>query len=125
MEYVKAMEIKARMCEKYKNICRKCPISSSMRESNTVLCHDFCTAYPAESEAILTKWDAENPVKTMMDDFFEKHPNAPTRTSGAPRTCPHECGYVTVEKGRRVCDYVKGDCLECWSRPLQEVQQND
>ena len=120
MEYVKAMEIREKMCmHNLKNSCAECPFDTIRNDKNTS-CISFILKHPAESEAILTKWDAENPVKTFMTDFFEKFPNAPTRTSGAPRTCPHECGYVTVEKGRRVCDYVKDDCLECWSRPLQE-----
>ena len=118
MEYVKAMEIRERMCmHNLKNSCAECQFDT-IRNSKNTSCISFILKHPAESEAILTKWDAENPVKTMMDDFFEKHPNAPKNENGSPTLCPCQCGYVLAS--RENCEYANGDCLKCWSRPLQE-----
>lgn len=124
MEYVKAMEIKARMCEKYSGdlYCTDCPLTYRNNGKN-ITCTNFIFKHPAESEVILIKWDDENPVKTMMSDFFEKFPNAPKRKHAEPYGCPHFCGYVLAS--HKNCKYANGDCLKCWSRPLQEVQQND
>ena len=121
MEYVKAMKIKARMCKKSREredtCCAEC-LFSHRNNGKYINCDSFVIKYPAEAETILTKWDAENPVKTMMDDFFEKHPNAPKRSHTEPHVCPHICGYVLALHEN--CKYANGDCLKCWSRPLQE-----
>ena len=117
MEYVKAMGIKARMCEKYRGdfYCTDCPLTY-INNGKNITCTNFIFKHPAESEAILTKWDDENPVKTMMSDFFEKFPNAPKRKHTEPYACPCDCGYVLTPHEK--CKYANGDCFKCWSRPL-------
>lgn len=53
--------------------------------------------------------------KTMMEDFFEKFPDAPRDESGSPAPCPSDvynvidlpCGYDNPR-----------DCRACWSRPV-------
>ena len=41
------------------------------------------------------QWSQSHPQKTMMQDFFDKFPNAPRTKTGAPRNiCPSDCGYT-------------------------------
>lgn len=68
--------------------------------------------------AIVEKWSEEHPLKTLMDDFFEKFPNAPRdKDDGTPTFCPEEVGYEK-EKDVNLC---RTSCLKCWARSLKEV----
>lgn len=58
--------------------------------------------------------DEEHQVKTILQDFLEKYPNAMLDESGVPKTCPNALGY-TKENG---CVY-DGNCRDCWNRPLE------
>ena len=88
--------------------CMSCPLCIENNEKNKP-CSDLTEE---ENVEIIEKWSREHPIKTMMDDFFEKFPNAPKQLRGIPRICPYNCGYV-------VDDWCEGDCLKCWSRPLE------
>lgn len=67
---------------------------------------------------IVEQWSKAHPQKTMMQNFFEKFPNAPKRVDGAPKmVCPYHVGYVSELED---CDNFHRKCLECWSRPLED-----
>lgn len=68
-----------------------------------------------EAAAKVEAWEKakEKPQKTMMQDFLEKYPKAYINPLGAPPICPHNLGYK-----KQNC---VGDCLECWSRPLEQI----
>lgn len=70
--------------------------------------------YP-EAAAKVEAWEKakEKSQKTMMQDFLEKYPKAYINPLGAPPICPHNLGYK-----KQNC---VGDCLECWSRPLEQI----
>lgn len=61
------------------------------------------------------QWSQTHPQKTMMQDFFEKFPNAPKMDNGEPNICPQNLGY-----GDFCCDDTNHNCLKCWSRPMEE-----
>lgn len=63
------------------------------------------------------KWDEEHPEKTMAQDFFEKHPNAPKRKGEIPYGCPWTLGYQKEQD----CPEEIMNCVKCWSRPMEEV----
>ena len=67
---------------------------------------------------IVEKWSRENPIKTLMDDFFEKFPNAPKDERGFPsEACPFMLGY---DKGcQSPTPFADEYCVKCWSRPLE------
>lgn len=70
------------------------------------------------------KWGEEHPEKTMAQDFFEKHPNAPTYIAGIPHICPYYCGYVKNKECPEYEDIESSEgsrCIKCWSRPLEDV----
>lgn len=115
MDAIELIRQQARMCDYYCGMCSKCPIYQE--EFDT--CIIYCKRNPEEVVKIIEKWSAEHPQKTMMQDFFEKHPNAPKRRDGAPTPCPDQCGYgkqrYCVEVNREV-----KECRQCWSRPMEE-----
>lgn len=120
MEFVKAIQVRNRMCVYYKDVtyqgCNQCPLSVTNNNTDR-LCHTFVFEYPADAERILEQWDKEHPARTFKDDFFEKHPNAPMSSIGGPVVCLRDCGYLTI------CPMVKGrisDCKECWNTPMED-----
>ena len=110
MDIVVFFEEKKRLTEDCHICCGNCKLSIDNNGKNM------------SCEELIEKWSSENPVKTMMDDFFEKFPNAQTEDDGTPiRLCPWHLGYVEEQKHNCPVtdkDY-KGRCVRCWSRPLE------
>ena len=112
MEFKQAMRIWERMCKAQDDGqgCDACPM------------HDLCSGglrvYPDEAEAILAKWAAEHPEKTIADDFFERCPNAMKDDMKIPYVCAKHCGYLAPT----YCERVPQRCADCWRRPLEEVE---
>ena len=89
--------------------CYSCPLGDLSREHGLV-CSRFERAYPEKAIELVEKWDKEHPVKTIMEDFFEKYPNAPTSEGGEPKLCPSSIGYDSL------CD---SSCYNCWRQPVR------
>lgn len=124
MEFIKAMEIRKRMCKKYNSeplYCVTCPLSG-VDNGKHVGCTEHIFLYPSETEQILKKWDEERPQKTFLSDFKEKFPNAPFDEDGTPtNVCPHYLGYVARRDDNCIRDEKKrNNCVKYWSRPLEE-----
>lgn len=66
------------------------------------------------------QWSQDHPQKTMMQDFFEKFPNAPKGKFNQPQLCPGNCGYNNEMASYEICKKFYSDCLKCWSRPLED-----
>lgn len=113
MEFKQAMRIWKRMCAAHKT-CSKC----RMATCDPAMCRPWVYDNPAEAEAILVKWAAEHPEKTIADDFFERCPNAMKDDTEIPYVCAKHCGYHAPT----YCERVPQRCAECWRRPLEEVQ---
>ena len=89
-------------CELYSLNKMECALTSSAKD-----CLD------AESIVLFVEqWSQFHPQKTIMQDFFEKFPNAPKRENGVPKLCLERCGYKNKEK----CY----SCIKCWSQPLED-----
>lgn len=59
----------------------------------------------------------EHPVKTILQDFLEKCPNAPmVEDMKIPRVCVELVGYKAYD---RCLDPAGGGCKACWNRPLE------
>lgn len=115
MEFKEAMRIWKRMCDSIENgDCSKCPLN----EASDRICYNWARKCPAEVEAILAKWAAEHPEKTIADDFYEKHPNAPGKQDKQPLPCAVHCGYID----KCPDDFSALECKKCWRRPLEEVE---
>ena len=108
MEFKEAMRAIKRICAARDN-CKKCELKLNCPFVTAPSDFDFDKA-----EAVLAKWAAENPERTIADDFFEKHPKAMKHPNGTPQACAQTIGYV------KSCT-VGGNCFKCWRRPLEEV----
>lgn len=106
-----------RMCKMHDLNCSECPMSELESKYNHNVCRITMIVHPEETVDIVQKWADEHPVKTMLQDFFEKHPNAPRKTDGDPLVCPHVLGYRTEIKG---CCTECDKCYDCWNRPWEE-----
>jgi hypothetical protein len=100
-----------RMCKSFKDNCDGCPLHSKM--------YNFCLMLtlerlPDNADEIVDKWVEEHPVKTYMQDFFEKFPNAPKDVDGAPKICPEQI-YPEIDLKHRC--YEK--CSKCWNREMK------
>lgn len=112
MEFKEAMRIWKRMCKEHRE-CKGCPA-----EYECVRPTGFAGYDESKIEATLTKWAAEHPEKTIMDDFFEKHPKAKRDEDGLPPICAREIGYLS----KCPSDSKRVTCNDCWRRPLEEVE---
>lgn len=113
MEFKQAMRIFNRIC-KEREMCDGCVLENKcivLKEC------DYSTA-----EAILAKWAAKHPEKTIADDFFEKFPNALRDDNGCPTTCARRLGYVCE---CLIAEDKASDCVACWRRPLEEEAHHD
>lgn len=111
MDAVEFLNKYNRMCKYYEG-CTGCPIQA--------FCFD---TVPEEMINAVEKWAEDHPQKTMMQDFFEKFPNAPKREDNTPCACPAHLGYV---KGNNAnyweseCNEFDYNCVKCWSRLLED-----
>lgn len=95
-------------------------IKDLKRMCNEIYCVD-CPFYgkckplilPDNADEIVDKWMQEHPVKTYAMDFFEKFPNAPRDSDGAPKTC-----WKHVYGDGKYCS--SDACTECWNREMKE-----
>lgn len=87
MDAVEFFKERRRMCLNYDR-CKGCPCEKN----------DLVSCNPSTSEIeilvkVIEQWSQSHPRKTMIQDFFEKFPNAPRTVDGLPFPCPFECGY--------------------------------
>ena len=60
------------------------------------------------------QWSKEHPLRTRLQDFMEKYPNAQICESGVPSACCKSLGYC------KSCDPVGNNCEVCWNMPVEE-----
>ena len=111
MEFKEAMRIWKRMCES-NGQCEHCPIPAY----DATLCRAWVMMHADHANDILAKWAEEHPEKTIADDFYEKHPNAPGKQDKQPLPCAVHCGYID----KCPDDFSALECKKCWRRPLEE-----
>lgn len=101
-----------RMCKSYKN-CHECPL-------NDTCCGDSVSALPDNADEIVDEWVSEHPVKTYMQDFFEKFPNAGRNEKNIPMTR----GGIICRKSLYVdtlpCIYGNEGCGKCWNQEVEK-----
>lgn len=112
MEFKQAMRVIKRICA-VRDDCEKCEPELNCPFVTAPIDHDY-----DKTEAILAIWAEEHPEKTIMDDFFEKHPKTPKTDGGTPYACAVDLGYSMPSSCHREMDC----CAECWRRPLEEVE---
>lgn len=108
MEALKYLKEKERMCYKQED-CTHCPLKTD--DDNT--CSILEETNPEEAVEIVEKWSAENPQKTILQDFLEKYPNALLNEDGTPESCCKNLGFPPIG----YC--FETPCKDCWNRPLE------
>lgn len=101
-----------RMCKSFKDNCDGCPLHDKMYNVCLMLTLE---SLPNNADEIVDKWVEEHPVKTYMQDFFEKFPNAMKEKSGEPIPC---IGPIYSELYGKPCP--AGKCFECWNQEMKE-----
>lgn len=109
--YLKTKEKMTKDC----TACDECPFNIDNNKFN-LTCDRFEFYHSKRAIKIVEDWLKEHPERTMMQDFFEKFPNAQKNDDGTPLCCPSYCGYTKEDS----CRDFSGDCFLCWSRPLEE-----
>ena len=114
---------KNRMTDGCANPCSSCPLDDVEVSGETYECSEIELTHPDVAVEIVQKWSDEHPQKTILQDFLEKHPNAPLSDGYPCDVCPKALGYRGL-----LCDglpYVPV-CLEhcdkrvCWNKPFTE-----
>lgn len=112
MDAVKYLKELKRMCKTISH-CESCPLGK-IYETHVFECYTARNKNPEEVVEIVEKWSKENPQKTILQDFFEKYPNANRYEIGI-KLCPKDLGY-TIGCELEWC----GEEMEkCWNRPLE------
>lgn len=112
MDAVEFIKERNRMCDSAAN-CSRCQVYDELKQC------DFCTEDPEKLVQIVEQWSKEHPRKTMMQDFFEKFPNAPKNLYGIPNNlCPSELGYKSTHEYH--CGDYESSCINCWNRPMED-----
>lgn len=113
MTYLEAKAIEKRMTKGCNIPCGSCPIS--MRNNPLQCdCAILRRDHPEEFLKILYEWDKAHLVKTILQEFREKYPNAPMDENNMPYACPSYLGY----KDLGGCS--KTGCASCWNQPVEE-----
>ena len=114
-----------RMCKETK--CKDCPFSNGKGDNCLVYTTDILLGntlvyltpdcFPDNADEIVDKWVSEHPVKTYMQDFFEKFPNAPKGRNRIPIACWNHIYGDGIYGGGNDC---VGDCIKCWNQEMKE-----
>lgn len=113
MTAIEFLKEKTRMTNSCNIMCADCKLAD-INNGMKVNCKDLQNFYPEATVSIVQKWSKENPVKTIMDDFFEKFPTPQLTSKCKPRICPKSLGYKNEFKCYNI------DCFDsCWDEPLE------
>lgn len=109
MDVLKFMKERRRMCDYYSR-CFECPRADepncNIEEMSNEEIENFVN--------IVEQWSKEHPLRTRLQDFREKYPNAPHSDNGTPVICCANLGY---DENWVLCN---SDCVACWNKPLEE-----
>lgn len=122
MDAIKFIKEYKRMCNSYTinvannvDCCMDCPLYGQPCDLASL------TISPQDIVIKIEQWSQTHPQKTMMQDFFEKFPNAPKTMLGFPFPCAKDLGYSKLDSCSFGLKNTSGAmCTECWSRPLEE-----
>lgn len=96
--------------------CEQCAVDTKAEFFGCKSCAEYLMSYPEDAIEMVQKWSDENPPKTRMDDFFEKHPNADINSLGSPVACCKSLGYIDA------CPVINASsksCSDCWMTPIE------
>lgn len=110
MDALKFFKEFKRMCNCYsEEFCAGCPRKVEPNCDELIMEDDELNKLIADVE----KWIKEHPLRTRLQDFLEKYPNAPVDGNGTPQACCEHLGYCT-----KSCDPFELTCKDCWDIPI-------
>lgn len=120
MDAVQFVKERNRMCEKYfVKGCRGCPLE------NIQGCSYLYLMKKKEKDivSVVENWSEKNPIKTVLQDFLEKYPNA-ILTNGRVDFCPLLFGYSKFDfcincKNSDSPSWFFCSYDECWNSPVE------
>ncbi|WP_458407822.1 hypothetical protein [Anaerotignum sp.] len=92
----------------------ECPLKVISGKEDEVDCAYAMIEKPETVVPIVLQWSKENPERTRLVDFLEKHPNAPLNEKGYPKAFAKKCGYVPEEV------FCRKPCSVCWETDVEE-----
>lgn len=113
-----------RMCKKYGNACKNCPLldKGCYSTSTSIILPEDLDEGVVD---LVEKWAKENPVKTRQSEFLKMFPNASAIANGPLGICPksldkdRECFYSNDYGDSKFVD-----CLGCKNKFwLDEVDE--
>lgn len=111
MDVLKFAKEFKRMCHTYtETMCKGCPREKCLKCEIKELSNTGIKELINDVE----KWSKEHPVKTRLQDFREKYPNAQICESGLPSACCKSLGYC------KSYDSVGNNCEVCWNMPVED-----
>lgn len=111
MDAVKYFKEKSRMTKFCHINCSNCSLSM-MRNGRDMICRNFEMRYPEEAIQIVEVWSHNNPQKTYLMDFLEKHPNCRRGENGIPDSCRDNIYGTNID-----CRCTS--CEKCWHEPME------
>lgn len=67
-----------------------------------------------ELENDVEQWSKDHPLRTRLQDFLEKYPDAELYDDGIPQVCCQLLGYC------KTCVGEKGVCKNCWNMLVED-----
>lgn len=112
MDALKFVKEFKRMCHTYtETMCKGCPREKCLK------CEIEELSDTGIKELIndVEKWSKEHPLRTRLQDFQKKYPNASMEPYGTPAICCIDLGYCKND-----CALFKGNCVDCWNMPVED-----
>ena len=106
MDAVEFLKKERSMCERYKNMCKDCPVSSE-KSGEKLPCYALRMHNPERYCSIIKKWADEHPAKTRQSEFLKMFPNAPLNEFVILGICP-----MDVDRDRG-CPKSGAKCIYC------------
>lgn len=105
----------SRMCNSYVSEwnCHGCPRATEATCEITDLGPEGIKKLISDVE----QWSKEHPLRTRLQDFLGKYPNAHMCKSRLPSACCMSLGYC------KSCDDPENDCEVCWNMPVEEDEK--
>lgn len=118
-----------RMCKETK--CKDCPFSNGKGDnclvyttsddfSGSILVYLTPDCFPDNADEIVDKWVKEHPIKTYLQDFFEKYPKAPKEEDGIPITRGTIICRKELYSDELPCIWSCSGCTKCWNQEIKE-----
>lgn len=91
-----------------------CPVFR-LAHKDSASCGYYLSKHPEFAVEIVQKWSDEHPVKTRLDDLFEKYPKTYISSGNTPSIRPYMLGYC---ENCDDCVYSHCEAEVCWHEPL-------